>query len=180
MRRTFYFLIIGLIALIWLAKRMRSAMLRLATGHPGDEALDMRFFGYSTEDVRGYFERLGAERRKDYLKIQTRVELAFIVAYAIAGSAGGVWMSASLYQESWRFASWVPLAGGLLIVAAAVIDLDEGQAIRKLLKSWPQLDPVIVARASKATRLKWLCIAAGLMLVLIGVALTVIAKLKGA
>ncbi len=178
MRRTFYFLIIGCIALIWLGHRMRLAMERLVTGQPGDHALDMRFFGYNMEDVSGYFQRLGADRRKDYLRIQTRIELAFIVAYGISGAAAGMWTSAALHAEKWTLASWAPFVGGLAIVAGAVVDLDEGSAIRKLLKSFPDLKAQDVERASKATRLKWLCIVLGLALVLAGVVLVMIAKLK--
>jgi hypothetical protein len=178
MRRTFYFLIVGSIALIWLAHRMRLAMEKLVTGHPGDHALDMRYFGYSTEDVQGYFKRLGAEKRKLYLKMQTRIELAFILTYAIAGAAGGIWISAAIYSENWKLVSWIPFCGALLIVAAAVVDLDEGQAIRKLLKSWPELKDQDVARASRATRLKWVLIVAGMAMVLAGVVLIGIAKLK--
>jgi hypothetical protein len=178
MRRTFYFLIVGSIALIWLAHKMRLALERLATGQAGDHALDMRYLGYSTEDVRGYFERLGAEKRKLYLKIQTRIELAFILAYAIAGAASGIWISAAIYSENWKLVSWIPFIGALLIVAAAVVDLDEGQAIRKLLKSWPKITDPDVARASKATRSKWILLFTGLMMVIAGIVILVIAKLK--
>jgi hypothetical protein len=180
MRRTFYVLILGCIALVWLGHRMRLGFERLVTGHPGDHALDMRVFGYSTEDVTAYFSRLGAERRKDYLRIQTRIELAFITAYGIAGAAAGMWTSSALHAEKWTLASWAPFLGGLLITAGAVIDLDEGNAIRKLLKSYPAIKDADVARASKATRLKWLCILPGLILVLAGAGLAVVAKLKGA
>jgi hypothetical protein len=178
MRRTFYFLIIGCIALIWLGHRMRLAMERLVTGKPGDHMLDMRFFGYSVEDVSGYFQRLGADRRKDYLRIQTRIELAFIVAYGISGAAAGMWTSAALHAEKWTLASWAPFLGGLVIAMGAVVDIDEGNAIRKLLKSYPRITAQDVARASKATRLKWLCIVLGLALVLFGAGFVVIAKLK--
>jgi hypothetical protein len=157
---------------------MRLAMERLVTGQPGDHMLDMRFFGYSVEDVSVYFQRLGADRRKDYLRIQTRIELAFIMAYGISGAAAGMWTSAALHAEKWTLASWAPFFGGLLVVAGAVVDLDEGNAIRKLLKSYPRLDAQDVARASKATRLKWLCIILGLALVLFGVGFVLIAKLK--
>ncbi len=180
MRRTFYFLILGCIALIWLGHRMRLAMERLVTGTPGDHALDMRFFGYGVEEVSGYFERLGSEKRKDYLRIQTRIELAFIVAYGISGAALGMWTSSALAAEKWTLASWVPFLGGLLIATGALVDLDEGSAIRKLLKSYPRIEAGDVARASKATRLKWLCIFVGLALVLAGALLAIIAKLKGA
>ncbi len=180
MRRTFYFLILGCVALIWLGHRMRLAMERLVTGHPGDHALDMRFFGYSTEDVSGYFQRLGVDGRKDYLRIQTRIELAFIVAYGISGAAAGMWTSSALHAEKWTLISWIPFVGGLVIAMGAVVDLDEGSAIRKLLKSYPRIDDKDVARASKATRLKWLCIVFGLALVLAGAVLALIAKLKGA
>ena len=179
MRRTFYFLILGCIALIWLTHRMRQEMQRLATGHPGDHALDMRFLGYGLEDVRGYFERLGPDRRKRYLRIQAFWELAFITAYGISGAAAGIYVSAMLYNDGWRLLSWGPFLGGLLIVAGALVDLDEGQAIRKLLKSWPKLDEAQVRRASNATRLKWLCVVPGLALTLAGVIFVIIAKLKG-
>jgi hypothetical protein len=180
MRRTFYFLIVGSIALIWLAHRMRLGLEKLATGVAGDHALDMRYFGYTSEDVRGYFERLGAQKRKTYLQIQTRIELAFILAYAIAGAASGIWISAAIFNENWKLISWVPFVGALLIVAAAIVDLDEAQAIRKLLKSWPKITDQDVARASKATRLKWLLLVAGLMMVLFGVIMVIVAKLKAA
>jgi hypothetical protein len=179
MRRTFYLLILGCVALVWLTHRMRIEMQKLTTGHPGDHALDMRVFGYGVEEVRGYFERLGPERRRRYLWMQTIWELAFILAYGIAGAAAGMSVSAALAGDGYSLLSWGPFVGGLLIVAAAVIDLDEGQAIRKLLKSWPRLDAAQVARASRATRLKWLSLIPGLALVLTGVVLAAIAKLKG-
>ena len=178
MQRTFYFLIVGSIALVWLGHRMRLAMEKLMTGHPGDHALDMRFLGYSTEVVKLYMERLGPERRKFYLQTQTRVELGFIVAYGIAGAAGGIWLSALIYNQNWTLVSWVPFVGGLLVASAAVVDLDEAQAIRKLLKSWPKIDDASVNRASRATRLKWLILLAGVALVLAGAGLAIIAKLK--
>jgi hypothetical protein len=178
MQRTFYFLIVGSIALVWLGHRMRIAMAKLMTGHPGDHALDMRFFGYTAEAVKLYLERLGPERRKFYLQTQTRVELGFIIAYGIAGAAGGVWLSALIYNQNWKLVSWVPFVGGLLLATAAIVDLDEAQAIRKLLKSWPKLDEVSVNRASRTTRLKWLLLFVGIFLVLAGVGLAVIAKLK--
>jgi hypothetical protein len=179
MRRTFYALILGCIALVWLAHRMRLEFQKLATGHPGDHALDMRVFGYNTHEVKMYFARLGEDRRKRYLRLQSFLELAFLTAYGIAGAAAGMWTSSALHMEKWALASWAPFVGGMLIAAAAIIDLDEGNAIRKLLKTYPMFSDADVARASRATRLKWLCIAAGLMLLLLGVALFAVAKLKG-
>jgi len=179
MRRTLYLLIIGCIAFVWLAHRMRLELQRLATGHPGDHALDMRILGYGMEDVRGYFERLGPDRRRRYLRMQTLWELAFIIAYGVAGAAAGVYVSATLANDGWRLLSWGPFAGGLLITAGAIVDLDEGQAIRKLLKSWPKLNARDVSRASKATRTKWLCVLPGLALTLAGAVFMAVAKLKG-
>ncbi|MFM9975499.1 MAG: hypothetical protein ACKVON_13115 [Beijerinckiaceae bacterium] len=180
MQRTFYFLIVGSIALIWLAQRMRLAVQKLVTGHPGDHMLDLRFVGYSAEDVRGYCARLGEDKRSYYLKTQTRIELAFIMAYGIAGASAGVWVSAAIFNENWKLVSWVPFIGALFIVAAAIVDLDEGQAIRKLLKAYPRIDEAAVARASRTTRLKWLFLFLGVAMLLAGIMLVVVAKLKGA
>lgn len=178
MRRTFYALILGCIALVWLGHRMRLAFEKLATGQPGDHALDMRVFGYTTEEARGYLDRLKADGRKRYLQTQTRLELAFIAAYAIAGAAAGMWLSAALHGENWKLVAWGPFAGGLLVAAAAVVDLDEQSAVRKLIKSFPRLDDLSVQRASRATRLKWLLLGLGLMLILAGLVAFAIARLK--
>jgi hypothetical protein len=179
MQRTFYFLIVGSIALVWLANKMRMATRKLLTGHPGDQMLDMCFLGYSAEHVRFYFARLGEDGRSFYLKTQTRVELAFIMAYGIAGAAAGVWVSAVIFNENWKLVSWVPFVGALFIVAAAVVDLDEAQAIRKLLRAYPRIDDAAVARASHTTRLKWLFLFAGAAMLLAGLVLVAVAKLKG-
>ncbi|MGL5136837.1 MAG: hypothetical protein ACRC7G_03625 [Beijerinckiaceae bacterium] len=179
MRRTFYALILGCIALVWLGHRMRLAFEKLATGQPGDHVLDMRVFGYSPEEARGYLERLGADGRKRYMRVQVRLELAFILAYAIAGASAGMWISAALHQETWKLAAWIPFAGGLLLVAAAVVDLDEQAAVRKLIKAFPRFDDAAVQRASRVTRLKWLLIGLGLAATLVGVVIFLIARLKG-
>jgi hypothetical protein len=179
MRRTFYALILGCIALVWLGHRMRLAFEKLATGQPGDHALDMRVFGYTRVEAAGYLERLGAEGRKRYLRTQTRLELAFIFAYAIAGAAAGMWLSAALHQESWKLAAWLPFTGGLLLVAAAIVDLDEQAAVRNLIKAFPRLDDAAVLHASRATRLKWLLIGLGLAATLVGSVVFAIARLKG-
>jgi hypothetical protein len=180
MRRSFYFLIVGVIALIWLGNRMRGAFERLATGEPRQNALDMRYFGYSGDDARSYLFALGADKRKHYLRTQTLIEMPFILAYGVAGASAGVWLSAVIFAENWKLLSWLPFVGGMLLAATAVIDLDEANAIRKLIKVYPDVTNPLVARASKATRLKWAFAALGLALVLVGAVLAAIAKLKGA
>jgi hypothetical protein len=178
MQRSFYFLIVGAIVMLWVGQRLRLAYRRLGGNPSGGKALDMRVFGYSAEEAKHYLALLGEDGRRYYLKTQTRLELPFIIGYGLTGAAMGAWLSAGIQKSGWSLASWVPLIGGLLVALGAVVDLDEGQAIRKLIRAFPRLDAAAVARSAGKTRLKFALLFVGAVLVLAGMVVAGVAYLK--
>jgi hypothetical protein len=179
MRQGLYLLILFALGMVWLVHRLRLTMERLATGQKGDHLLDFRFLGYSREEVAAYFQRLGPERRALYRGKQLRLELFFIIGYGIAAAGVGFWISSVLTNAGYRLPSWLPLAGGGLVALAAMVDIDEGQRIGKLLRSWPQLTEHDVARASSATRLKWALLLPGAVGILAGIVIAGVVLVKG-
>lgn len=179
MRQGLYLLILFAIGMVWLVHRLRATMEKLATGREGDRLLDFRFLGYSRDDVLAYFQRLGPERRALYRGKQLRLELFFIVGYGIAAAGIGFWLSSVLTNAGHRLPAWLPLAGGGLVALAAMVDVDEGQRIGKLLRTWPNILQADVARASNATRLKWALLFPGLLALLAGVVVAAVVLVKG-
>jgi hypothetical protein len=178
MRNSLYLLVLFALGMVWLVHQLRKSLLRLATGHAGDRLLDFRFFGYGRPEVSAYFERLGAERRALYRGKHLRLELLFIIGYGIAAAGIGFWFSAVLANAGYRLLAWIPLAGGGLVALAAMADVDEGQRIGKLLRTWPKLADHDIARAARATRLKWLMLLPGLVAILAGVAMAAVVLIK--
>jgi hypothetical protein len=179
MRRTVYVVVLFSLALVWLAHRMRLSVAKLATGEKTDKALDFHVFGYDADLVRGYFSRLGEAGRRHYLKKYLRLDAIFALCYGIAGAAIGFWIASLIHQAGYRWLAWLPGLGGFAIAAAALFDIDEGQAVGTLLRAWPTLDPAVVARASRATRFKWIAVIGGLALVTLGLGIAGVALLKG-
>jgi hypothetical protein len=89
-----------------------------------------------------------------------------------------MWLSAAIANQNWKIVSWLPFLGAFLIFAGALCDIDEGSALRKLLKSYPKLAETDVARANRNTRFKWLLLLPGLATLLVGAAVLGIALLK--
>jgi hypothetical protein len=179
MQRSFYAVIVAAILFMWMAQKMISSVRRIESGASGEKILDMRMFGYTPAEAHRFIGVIGDEGRGRY-RWQLRFEWLFILSYGILGGSVGVALTGFIYNQGWKILAWIPSIGGLFLVAAALADLDESQHIAKLLKIWPQRDETVGARAAKATRLKWACIFAGLVLTIIGLSLAVIAKLKGA
>lgn len=178
MSRIILVLVLASAALVWLADRMRRSVARLATGHAGDRLLDLRPFGYSRDQVLAYFVRLGPERRRHYLKRQIRLDAAFAFAYGIAGAAWGFWIAAVLSGDGRPRLSYVAMAAGFAMALAAAADLDEGVRIGKLLKGFPHIDATAVARAARATRLKWALLAVALVGLLFTSAVAAVSWIK--
>lgn len=178
MRRSMYLAILGAIAFLWLLMKFRAAMRAMATRVPGQSMLDMRPFGYDAKDVSSYLGALGQEGRRAYLRTLTRIELPFIIAYAILFGAAGMWLSAAIAAENWKIISWLPFFGSFLIFGGALCDIDEGAALRKLLKTHPEASETNVARANRNTRFKWLLLVVGIATMLIGAVVLAVAKLK--
>jgi hypothetical protein len=179
MQRSFYAVILAAIAFMWMAQKMIGSIRRIEAAAPGQKILDMRMAGYTPAEAHRYIGLIGDEGRSRY-RWQLRLEWLFIAAYGILGGSVGVSLTAFIYNQGWKLLAWTPTVGGLCFVAAALADLDESQHIAKLLKTWPKTDEAVGARAGRATRLKWRFVFVGLCLTIVGVALAVIAKLKGA
>jgi hypothetical protein len=158
--------------------KFRTAMRAMATRVPGQSMLDMRPFGYDAKDVNSFLNALGQEGRRAYLRTLTRIELPFIIAYAILFGAAGMWLSAAISTQNWKIVSWLPFIGSFLIFGGALCDIDEGAALRKLIKTYPEASEANVARASRNTRLKWLLLVIGVATLLIGAVVLAIAMLK--
>jgi hypothetical protein len=178
MRRSMYLAILGAIAFLWLLLRFRAAIRSMALRTPGKPMLDLRPFGYDSQDVAAYLGALGQEGRRSYLRTLTRIELPFIIAYAILFGAAGMWLSAAISAQNWKLVSWLPFIGSFLIFGGALCDIDEGAALRKLIKTFPQSSEINVARASRNTRLKWLFLVLGISTLLIGAVVLAVAMLK--
>ncbi len=178
MQRSFYAVILAAIAFMWMAQKMMSSIRRIEAGASGQKVLDMRIGGYTPAEAHRFIGLIGDEGRNRY-RWQLRLEWLFILAYGIFGGSAGIALTGFIYNQGWKLLAWVPAIGGLFFVAAALADLDEGQHIGRLLKTWPKTDEASGAKAARATRLKWLCVFLGLALTIVGVALAVIARLKG-
>jgi hypothetical protein len=179
MQRSFYAVILAAIAFMWMAQKMWGSVRRIEAGASGQKLLDMRLTGYTPAEAHRFISLIGDDGRGRY-RWQLRLEWLFIAAYGILGGSIGISLTGFIYNQGWKLLAWVPSIGGLFFVAAALADLDEGQHIGKLLKTWPKTDETVAGRAAKATRLKWLCVFVGLALIILGAAFAVIAKLKGA
>jgi hypothetical protein len=179
MQRSFYAVIIAAIAFMWMAQKMWGSIRRIESGASGEKILDMRLMGYTPAEAHRFISLIGDEGRSRY-RWQLRLEWLFILAYGILGGSMGLALTGFIYNQGWKLLAWVPSIGGLLLVAAALVDLDEGQHVAKLIKTWPKQDEASAAKAARATRLKWLCIFGGVCVMLVGIALAVIARLKGA
>lgn len=178
MQRTFYATILAAIAFMWMAQKMWGSIRRIESGASGEKLLDMRLTGYTPAEAHRFISLIGDDGRSRY-RWQLRFEWLFITAYGILGGSIGVMLSGFIYNQGWKLLAWTPILGGVLFVAAALADLDEAQHIARLLKTWPKTDAAVAAKAARATRLKWLCIFLGLVIVIIGAGLAVIARLKG-
>jgi hypothetical protein len=178
MRNSLYLLVLFALGMVWLVHQLRRTLERLATGVAGDRLLDFRFFGYDRTVVTSYFERLGPERRALYKGKHLRLELLFIIGYGIAAAGIGFWFSAVLTNAGYKWLAWLPLIGGGLVAMAAMADVDEGQRIGKLLRTWPKLSDADVARAAKATRAKWLMLLPGLVAIIAGMAMGLVVLIK--
>jgi hypothetical protein len=177
MQRSFYAVIIAAIAFMWMAQKMLASIRSIESGASGEKVLDMRIFGYTPAEAHRFIGLIGEEGRTRY-RWQIRLEWLFILAYGILGGSVGVALAGFIYNQGWTLAAWIPGLGGLFFVAAALFDLDESQHVARLLKTWPKTDMAAAGRAARATRLKWLCTFAGLCVVILGLALAVIARLK--
>jgi hypothetical protein len=179
MQRSFYAVIVAAIAFMWMARKMIGSIRRIESGASGEKILDMRLTGYTPAEAHRFIGLIGEEGRTRY-RWQLRFEWLFILAYGILGGSAGLSLTGFIYNQGWKLLAWVPSIGGLLLVMAALIDLDEAQHVAKLLKTWPKTDEAAAVKAARATRMKWLCVFAGLCVMLFGIALAVIARLKGA
>jgi hypothetical protein len=177
MQRSFYAVILAAIAFLWMAQKMIGSIRRIESGASGQKLLDMRITGYSPTEAHRFVSLIGEEGRARY-RWQLRLEWLFIAAYGIFGGSAGIALTGFIYNQGWKILAWVPTVGGLLIVAAALADLDEGQHIARVLKTWPKTDEAAAGRAARATRLKWLFVFAGVALIIVGIAFAVIARLK--
>jgi hypothetical protein len=178
MRNSLYLLVLFALGMVWLVHHLRKTLERLATGQASDRLLDFRFFGYDRAVVAAYFERLGPERRQLYKGRFLRLELLFIIGYGIAAAGIGFWFSAVLTNAGYRWLAWLPLLGGGLVALAAMADIDEGQRIGKLLRTWPKLTDADVGRASKSTRMKWFMLFPGIVAIIAGMAMGLIVLVK--
>ncbi len=179
MQRSFYAVIVAAIVFMWMAQKMMSSIRRIESAAPGHRILDLRLTGYTPAEAHRYISLIGDEGRSRY-RWQIRLEWLFIAAYGILGGSAGLSLTGFIYNQGWKVLAWVPAAGGLCFVAAALFDLDESQHIARLLKVWPKTDESAGARAARATRRKWLAVFAGLSLMVLGVVIAVVARLKAA
>jgi hypothetical protein len=179
MQRSFYAVILAAIAFMWMAQKMWGSIRRIESGASGEKILDMRVTGYTPAEAHRFIGLIGEEGRSRY-RWQLRLEWLFILAYGILGGSIGLALTGFIYNQGWKLLAWVPTIGGLMFVMAALVDLDEAQHVAKLLKTWPRTDEAAAAKAARATRLKWLCIAVGLCITIVGFAIAVIARLKAA
>jgi hypothetical protein len=179
MQRSFYAVLVAAIAFMWMAQKMWGSIRRIESGASGEKILDMRIMGYSPAEAHRFIGLIGEDGRTRY-RWQLRFEWLFILAYGILGGSMGIALTGFIYNQGWKLLAWVPSIGGLMLVMAALVDLDEAQHVAKLIKTWPKTDEKAAIKAGRATRLKWLLIFGGICMMLVGIALAVIARLKGA
>ncbi len=177
MQRSFYAVILASIAFMWMAQKMMASIRRIESGASGETILDMRMTGYTPAEAHRFIGLIGEEGRMRY-RWQLRLEWLFILAYGILGGSVGIALTGFIHNQGWKLLAWIPTIGGLFFVAAALLDLDESQHVARLLRTWPKTDEKAAAKAARATRLKWLSVFAGLCIILAGIAIAVVAKLK--
>lgn len=129
---------------------------RMARRNGIDRArIEGRWAGYDSDDIRAAKEDWGEAGTRLYRDRLIPLDALFALALAVAATLLAAWSASS--SESPVLGM---LAGGPL-VAAAVVDLREGLALRSLLVWNVQPKPSLVALAAARTRIKLSLYAAG-------------------
>ena len=127
----------------------------------GRMMFDAHPFGYSQAWARAFLADLTPKGRDFYLHVQHKLDTPFPALFALVIAIGLWW----LYAEKSRS---VRAALVLIPIAGAVADYLENARVAALLRA-SRPTPEMITAASQATMLKFIFIAAGLGLVLVGV-----------
>ena len=128
-------------------------------------------FTYSGTDLYQMAESYGKSGREDFVDIRWTLDLLFPVVYTVF----------FITTTSWFLRRLVPLSSGLRMlnlvpVAAFSLDLLENSATTFVMLKFPNKAPVAQALAPIFTPLKWIAVAASMLLVVISLVFWLINK----
>lgn len=143
---------------LWLNRRMMHGMRPLiekqsTTGR----VLDLRLFGYTADEVRRVLTAYGPSLRARYAETLRTADVPYAVAYG-----------AALHALLWLLAHGRSHPSLLLAVPwlATMFDTGENLALATLCRTFPEVDPRLVRRASACTTGKWVVIGVAVLLAL--------------
>jgi hypothetical protein len=138
---------------------------------PGMRLFDMSPTGYSPQYAKELLEAIGPEGRNAYLGLQLPLDFVYPALFALTYTLMLVWLFKKRFDSAskWFFIALVPAAAGFF-------DYMENLGIILMLRSYPGLDPAIVAASSMCSLLKSVLTIAFYILLLYGVLLLVLKR----
>lgn len=169
MPRVFWIIFAAMFA-SWLTMNVVTAP-RIEALAGGDRLLDMRFTGYSFDEVQAFLEQIGANGIALYLGAQSWLDMIFPPL-----------LGAVLFLTyRWLFPGRVGLTIGVISLLYVATDILENLAIHAVLRTGAAgVTPEMVASANFWTVTKWSFAVVGLVTLLVGVALRVRRRWVGA
>ncbi|MEW5986985.1 MAG: hypothetical protein AB1791_10165 [Chloroflexota bacterium] len=144
--------------------------IRAASGGVG--AIDL-LFTYTPEQVFGMVAAYGEAGRRLYAWVEVTADLVYPIVYSLFFSLLITYLfrRASISEKLTRWAGFVPLTG-------ALFDYAENIGIVTMLLSFPAQPAAVALLSSIFTTIKWLLAGASLVLVLAGLVLLLISRLR--
>ena len=140
--------------------------------HPdGFNPLDMRM-AYTSADVVNYFNKLGANGRKDYYYAVSRIDLVFPIIYG----ALIVLQLALLIKVLFKSNSLLFLALGILPIGIVVLDYLENLNTLKMLADFPNISSGMATAGTCYTSTKLYLSFICILLITVGYACMIIKK----
>ncbi len=115
------------------------------TSISGLKPLDLRPFGYATDEVTTLFKALGEDGRRIYLHRQIMLDTAYPALLAMCLISLFRWLGQSL-----PFQRFIPI-GINASLGTALFDYAENLGIAVMLLNWPDANPVLARLTSLAT-----------------------------
>ncbi|SHH93755.1 hypothetical protein [Marivita hallyeonensis] len=156
-----FWIILAATLAAWLAMNLWTAP-RIEETAGGLRLLDMRFTGYSYEEVREFLSALDDEGAALHLGAQFWLDMVF------PPLLGAV----IFFVFRWLFPGLPVLVIGIVSLSYVVADVLENLAVAKILRAGVDgLTPQMAATANQWTTVKWGLALVGLAMLIIGIAL---------
>lgn len=158
MLRIFWFILAAMLA-AWLSMNLWTVP-RIEELSGGLRLLDMRFTGYSLDEVQDFIAAIGDEGAALYLGAQFWLDMIF------PPLLGAV----LFFTYRWLFLGLPGLIIGTASLSAAMVDLLENMAVAAMLRAGADgLTPQMAATANQLTTTKWSLALVGLVMLIIGI-----------